>query len=716
MAEFALTSMTSHRLKSIVLLLNYWEYPTKVIQKKLSSWLQQGSPQVATFIPWQAAESDISHSLHHFLQLVAENNFQVSLIVTPELGLHYPHSGFPKDLVSRADNLASDSESNTFVVHFPPNTFVLPSLLAPELMKRYALFLGRIESVLEGFFRTHPQMREAVQVCVSGSLWKYYRGLLPTQEGLAFLRLAQEETLASSTYFRSAGVRAFAGDCGDRSRQALLHYRSRLETLLHQREFNSATPSEKRGGSGGENRWKSKPFEEASGKWLAQQAENGFRQRTLHSLTRKNKDLQVQELEIYTPEVDPLLTYARLLQGVLQGAGPHFQTLSHLLDAAGAGLSMGAGSQPISSWVHWTAIGGFQELRESERCFLFLKSLLLACGRGGGVFLDEAVWSGFSDSFRQRAEGVAALLQQKKLQLRRQALYFLPHLWSRSSLLWEELQRTLGVQAAVLSQPEELSFQGEASLLIVDGETILTQELLEKLLAWVKGGHSRVLVLPRSPFFTELARKELEAIFLEAQGVEINLGFHFSLYALGQGRLLLMDPFETLPGEQEPFAVLKRFLQVALSLAGITPRCSLDLPYLEQMVFHAPGEHDWVLFILNPRAEGCLAHLTFSEPVLASDLGARCAQTTTAHSEASASHQGAPSVNTKEAKPCELFALEVPAFGVLPLQIASMEDHCFSQHLLGLPPPLGDGKSPEKDTLFSLPTHFRPTRGLSSWS
>src|SRR5262249_42763507 len=116
----------------IRLLVNYWEISPAALGSRLDELLHAGVTQIATFVPWQALESDISHMLPRLLQAVVERNMTLSLIVTPEVGVHYANSGLPKDLASRPEVQALHSQRGAVGAHLPPNGFSLPSLVSPD--------------------------------------------------------------------------------------------------------------------------------------------------------------------------------------------------------------------------------------------------------------------------------------------------------------------------------------------------------------------------------------------------------------------------------------------------------------------------------------------------------------------------------------------------------------------------------------------------------
>src|SRR4051812_20613826 len=140
-------------LHPVQLPINYWEPRPSAVGAKLDELLRLGVHHVATFVPWQAAESDISHTLTRFLQAVSDRRMTVSLILSPEVGIHYPNSGLPKDVISREANMAKHCHSGPVLVNLPPNAYSLPSFFAPEFAKRYYSFLSRMDSLFADLAR-----------------------------------------------------------------------------------------------------------------------------------------------------------------------------------------------------------------------------------------------------------------------------------------------------------------------------------------------------------------------------------------------------------------------------------------------------------------------------------------------------------------------------------------------------------------------------------
>ena len=129
--------MGAHWTHPIQLLVRYWEIQPSQMGAYLDDLLEKGVSRVASFVPWQAFESDISHSLLRFLQAAFERDFDVALFIFPEPGVHYPYASFPKDLVVQSEHLARNSNGEEFYAHIPPTAFCLPSPFSPEFSKRY---------------------------------------------------------------------------------------------------------------------------------------------------------------------------------------------------------------------------------------------------------------------------------------------------------------------------------------------------------------------------------------------------------------------------------------------------------------------------------------------------------------------------------------------------------------------------------------------------
>lgn len=609
----------------IQLVVNYWERRPKVMRAKLDELLRHGITHISSFVPWQAVESDISHTLARFLQAVADRRMTVSLIVTPEVGIHYPNSGFPKDIITQRTNHASHIDGNPVVVNMAPNAYAIPSLFSPELNKRYYSYVTRIDSFLADLGRTQPELLKGVSLVVTGSVWKYYRS---------------PKTSASG---------AFSGFSGDFSTHSNLAFRRRIEEYFSGREF--ADPN-----LAAANRWKTRNLEETNRRWFFQQSEDAFRARTFQHLRRKSSYIPVVETELYTPEADPAIFYSSFMQ-MLSGGNADFEALSDLIDAYGSRGSMGTQSKANPA-VHWSSLGAFHKLSDSEKQFLILKSLLVMGGQGGGIFIDANDWFALSPNFRARTEILARSISTGDLKTRTRALYLTAHLWSQTTPLWDDLQSKVGLGARIVSSVDRVLRERTAELLVVDPNVIFTREQIMKLLAWARGG--RTLVIPRSVLYTESARAELETALANTQKIEMALGVPYRLHSLGEGKLFICD-YNDQNLSSEMMAQWSAFVSAVMSVANVNGHCRVSDARLAAIPLERRGGGLGV-FVLNGTRAKVAGDLMFSEPVKVSDLSVALS----ARPGETAGTQAAPR-----------FSLEVPACGIFPLAIDG-------QHLIDL--------------------------------
>jgi hypothetical protein len=626
----------------ILLLVNYWEIRPSLMSARLADLSKQGISQIATFVPWQVAESDISHKLTRFLQVAAEKKMKVFLILSPEVGVHFTNSGLPKDVISRTDNMAQHCQAGKIAVNLPPNSFTLPSLFASEFNKRYYSFLGRMDGFFSDLSKAQPSLMKGVTTILTGSFWKYYRSPL----------------VSSQT--------AFGGNCGDYSNHAALAYRQRAEAFFAQKEFMDPTPADA-------NRWKNRSFEETNRRWFYQQSEDVFRNRSFQMLRKKSTHLKTLELELFTPEADPSVTYSSFLQ-MISGGHADFGKLSNLIDDATT-RSAFCSTGTAAPFIHWTSMGGFRMLSESEKQFLILKSLLLGGGQGGGIIIDETEWLALSPTFRKRAESLARSLVDGEFQLRTQALYLAPHLWSYYGTLWEELIRKGHPNVKMIASLDLLLRESSARLLIVDPAFILTKETIQKLTGWAKAG--RVVVIPRSQLYTESARIELEQILQRTKRIEIDLGMTYRLHALGDGKLVVYDlPDSSLTLKGESLSSWQSFLSAILSISEVENYCRLSDSRLSVIPFETRKD-GLAVFVLNGTRRPVNADLIFQSTVQIGDLGhalSRGVDTETFLRAEENQNKDAATIEVIEHQTAltNRFALEVPPFGVLPISVEGL--------------------------------------------
>jgi len=591
---------------------------------QLDELLKRGMTQLAAFIPWQAAESDIAHTLTRFLQAAAERKLNVYLILSPEVGIHYPLSGLPKDVMRKKENSAQHGHQGPVNMMLPPQHFQLPSLFSPDVTKRYYSYLSKMDGYFHDLSQSQPQLMAHVSIVLSGSLWKYYRS-----------------PLGSSPH-------TFGDRAGDYSNHASVAFRQRLEQYFAQKEFQEPTAASA-------NRWKSRSLEDLNRKWFYQHSEDVFKTRSYQTLRRKSSKLKLLEVELFTPEADPGLTYASFLQ-LMSGHQHLLPQYSSLLDEYSKRISMGA--LPTLPWVHWSGLKDFRNLPEAEKQFLFMKSILLMGGQTGAVLLDATEWLSFSSSFRSKAEALARSISEKNLKLKTQAFYLAPHLWSNYGPVWMELTRKLGSGVKLTHSMDLIHRAPSARLIIVDPSLMIQRETILKLMAWVRGG--RVVVLPRSQFYTEQAKKELDHHLQGTQKMEMNLQFSYHLHRVGEGKLITYELPDSWSLKPESISSWQSFLESIISLAELEKFCQFTSPQLEAIPLEI--EPDRVaLFVLNSHPQPVSGDLVFSRQVKVSDLAGALL------------NQRPRKVESSPVDPAEVFTLDVPPHGIVPLMVEELE-------------------------------------------
>lgn len=644
----------------IQVVVNHWKLRPAAMAARLDELIRQGITHIATFVPWHAVESDISHILPKFLVAACERNLTVSLILTPEIGLHYPYSGVPKGVALHSENYARTQDGRPLISQLPPHAHALPSLLSPEVSKRYQNLLLRVDSLLielsKTALRNSSSILDQVRCVLTGGPWKYYR--------------------------------AVDGTYGDYSSGAQLQFRARVESHFSGREFTEAGP-------GSLTRWKSRTQEHINRRWFFQQAEEHHRARALQYVGRRAR-VELSQAELFTPEAAPDQAYAALLQSIT-GAKAEASRFATVVEE-GARTRSSVAARACTPLVHWTELGAFRYLSDSEKQFLLIQSLLLMGGQGGGILLDEQEWLALSPGFRNRIESLARLITHKGLELKPKAQYLSPHLWSGEKVegpLWHELFKKLGAETRRVACLDLATSDFEIDLLAVDPQFILTESAVERLVAYAHTG--RVVAFPRTALYTDAARRAMDRAFEGPGCLELNLGVQYSMRSAGSGHIVLFDP------EGRDFA---RFAQALLSLANLSPTCNVSDVRLRvvPMDDSESSQGRKGLFIMNPSPRPVTADLLFSNEVAISDLAATLW-----------SHPENPSSTSAYSS---RFSLEVPAFGVLPVAVEGLgtdaEERRLAQSLREI-----TQQSAERSAVNELPGLDRATdfgTELSQWS
>jgi hypothetical protein len=616
------------------------------LQSRMDLWAKNGIHSVATFVPWQAFESDLTHSLSRFLSAAIDRGISVRLLPMPEPGMSYPLSGLPKEWVTAREVRAEDREGRAFGQNLPPSAYAYPSPHAPEFQKKLSAFLGRLDQFLAEFVRNQPRAVESVSIDLSGSFWKYLRSP------------------------RASARAPFAETAVDQSAFAVRAYRERLERWVRTSEIVSEKES---------RRWESREAEPLMREFFEEKAEKEFRSRMLRSFKPRALGVPVREIELHTPEADPALSFSALLQWFSGGKADQSR-LNRLIDEAVCRVAATSTGRPLAPALRWSSLGGFASLAVAERQKLFMKSLLLVGAQEGALLVDEEEWFAFSPGFRARAQRLARAIEKRELSSPARALYWYPRLWADAGDLWNQLHSQAGGGVRMLANSELLACEVNAQLLVVDPCTILSEEDVLRALAWARSG--RVLALPESSFFTETAKRALERELRLSASMDLRLGIPYRIFECGLGKVIrYRSPMEVAPSEVAPRgwvpselkwmrgefqAAWRGFAEVLLRMSEVAPYVTFSDRRVELLALeHQVQGSGIALFLVNQGAASVTGDLIFPTQVAVSDLTSLLREK---ESEAGQS----PPVNRPLPLPSERFSLEVPPDGVLPLAVSGI--------------------------------------------
>lgn len=634
------------------ILVNYWELKPARLTAKLNELLRLGVTHVASFVPWQSSENDISHSLAKFLQALADRRMSATLIVTPEVGSHTLYAGLPKDLAKNPEMTARNRDEQPAIVALPPRIFALPSLHSKDLITRYHAFLTKLDGVIGEMGRTKPELLSSLQLVFTGGFWKYYRPASGSQ------------------------LSPFRGQNGDRSNAAELAFRSDLENYANLREFMPVP---------GRGLGLSPKAKENEGIFRAQfqtHAEEVFRIRQAQFVRKRSLGVDVVQAELFTPEADPSLTYSNAFQMTTRGL-TDFPALDRMIAEAATRQSM-VGEARAAPIVHWTGFGPFIRLTDSEKQFLILKSLLLLGSRGGGVILDEAEWFSLSSAFRKRAELFAETLLARELELETKAFCLTGHLWSDGrtegknkdthSLFWPELRLSLDTQARLISSPEALAWEQEAKILFIEPNMILSMERWRKIAAWAEAG--RTVVFSKQQPMSEAVRVEYESAMRGQTRIDMNLGTRYFIYPLSEGKLVIYEP------TMHP-SDWKRFVASMLSLSHATPEMGVNDPRIDLVCLRRGlenGSGRAGLFVFNGSRSSVRTEIRFENDVWVDDLSAVLSRDQKRNAKMGS--RVAEDFSDKDVE-ANRFELEAPPCGVLPLSVAGLGEAGREKRIAG---------------------------------
>ncbi|MBN22318.1 MAG: hypothetical protein CL678_13635 [Bdellovibrionaceae bacterium] len=563
---------------------HYWETPVQELSDRLDALSQEGVHSLSTFIPWQVFESDLSQRLTKFLQATALRNIQVQLLPMPELGLHYPYSGFPRDLISNPEVYAKNYQGHETLVSLPPNVFALPSLFSEAFSKRFYNYQNKFFMYLGDLEKNQPEYLDHVEIQWTGSLWKYYRAP------------------------RSHHRKLFSGFAGDRSRAASIVYRKTMDRIFQDPEFSDGNRTQA-------NQWKTQSFETVNRQWFYQLSEERFRNKGMDHFRRLAPALPHRSIELYIPEADPVSNHSNFLQ-MVSGSFGDVKRISTLLNEY-ISRATSVDESHCPPFVYFPELGGFQKLKINEKQFLLMKALLLFGGRGGGVFIDVDQWIQFSQGFRKKVESLGNQLAQRKLRLKNRAIYLTTHTWSPTGILWDELEKKIGKGLRLTSSFDLLEQDQETSLCVIDPSLILTRERLEKLLNWMRCG--RALVLSQSALMTADAKKLLDQKLNQVDPemtafIEGDLPYH--VHGVEDGTLIQFSLPQVMELQGELLVAWRGFVNQVLNLSGLKEHWKIADARIEVIpMSRAEGSKGLSLFVLNPSERQITADLFFDKKV-----------------------------------------------------------------------------------------------------
>lgn len=607
--------IATDRNHPVRVLFNYWEIPPTWIARRLDSLVEQGVNRVISFVPWQALETDISHALSRFLQASFERNIYVSLIATPEPGIHFPLAGIPKDLLSKTDILALSSQNEPYGVALAPQFFSIPSPFSSEYQKRFQNYLARFDAVIANLVREEPRLADFLEIRLSGGFWKYFRS--PSTTALQFFR----------------------GASGDFSPAANLKYRQTLEKFFQQPEFLEPNPT-------AAQKWKTQAMDEFNRKWFYQRMEAEDRSKTRAALGKRMSSLEVTPSEVFTPEADPAFFYPQLMQWISE-KGADFTCLSAYLGEAACRASC-VDSNPASPLLAWTGVGGFAALSMAEKQFLIWKSILLFGTEGGAVLIPEEEWLGFSKGFRRKVTEISDLVTEEGMRIPRKVLYLTSHLWSGAGALWNSVYLSHGKSALCVSDLSIIKMHPEADLILVDPNFILQEKTVDQLLELSAAG--KCVVLPKSSLFTERAWEKVVSTTRALKKIDADFGVPYSLFPYRGGTLVIydLDRLNGLP-KNEVNNLMETFVLSLYRLIDWEDEVSLN-DHRVQAMWLKNSLGNSVLFLLNETNKPITVEIRFKDKKGVSDFSSAM----------------------NELEWVSELVLEVPPTGILPLRVESV--------------------------------------------
>lgn len=599
---------------------NYWEKPAPLVGKWLDELLNRGVRYMTAFVPWHCFETDLTHSLRRFVQAAAERQIEVTLVPSLEVGVHYPHSGLPREWVTKRESGAISSKSSPIFSWQPPNAFLTPSLHQTELTKRFFQHLTKVDMLLADLGKNDSRVTKFVRLATSSSFFKYYR--------------APEASMFSP----------FEGLAGDFSEHASAAYRTHLEQYYSQREFQAM-------GQKSLERFRSRASDERNRRVFNQSSEDVFRNRQAQSMGKRPTSVEQFSIEVFTPEFDPAFQFTGILSQVMN-TSTGFDRFSFMIDEFATRQSSFEGRANYA-FMHLTELGAFSTFVDAERQFLAMKSLVLS-GSHGALLIDEAEWFRFSEGFRRKLDTLASRMRSGRVRLPTRVFFLTSDLWSNLGALWSETAARVFPWVKAVTSLDPVLGDAASAMVVVDPQMMLTREIVARLISLARIG--KIVAIPKSPNFTDAARRELEAQLSALSPIDMEFGFRYQIYPMNEGRLVCFDaPDVSASASRELSASYKTFLAGLSSLAGVKPPCRVLKGNGVAVIPFDFGKNK-ALFLMNPTEQSIEVELGFSREFRFQDLYQSLEE-----------RAGLPAVS------CQQITLDVPARGILPIAVGLEE-------------------------------------------
>ncbi len=305
---------------------NYWEHKPSQYEAKLQEFKLAGFNSISVFVPWAHLEADIYHSLEKFLLTALQYKIKVLVIVTPTLGVHYPNSGIPKEVIASNANQAVDANGETILNLVAPNVFTMPSFSSPEVLKAYGNFLLKLSAIL-GEVERVSRDPHLFEVYIGNGLFPYYR-----------VWGAPEDSHGD---FSASNVIAFR-EFVQKSEEA---FRIKAHEPFNRHQFHA-------------------------------HVENKLREKTNQMIAKKIPSAKINNFEVLNPEAAPEFAHHMLLSEAMEYKPSIEDYFDSILKASARKQS-----------VLLSNTGTFRKFTDQQKYFIFMTAFL--CGRSAWIQSEE---------------------------------------------------------------------------------------------------------------------------------------------------------------------------------------------------------------------------------------------------------------------------------------------------------------------------------------